>query len=426
MKVTGNVTLTGIMDAAKDTKTGADKKLLSKDGQEVHTHAKFKMHRFGNDAAKERAEKAEKGLQVVKNAISNEFAHLGIENLGSKVIANLTAKGHDFSGGILVGDLAAVKAEVDRIAEMRTDINDANLAFPKGGYDMGLGAGPADGNLVLRLLDAAGDQSAPEEIREAAKKSLAGMLERASKEPSDAAQLLKKPGAPSGRKYLETAQIGQVFDLRDKDGAALVSNETMRNFALSALKQEASDIMGAGGDGKALFRGKTGASLCLSATLPRLDGGAITKVGKDIAAELKTQKSYDTAAYMMDQKIGAMALKGMPESADFLGKVANLVDSTFKHLNKDEDDPTKLRPGQMLGKDFCVNALVLRGVNPQIQSTIIDLKANPGQRKIALTAMQVLQQATAPGGGITANKALSAAFQESSAGLAALRDTLFD
>ena len=69
MKVSGEgLTLTSLMQATENSAEG--KKLLSKKGEEVHTHSSWKLHRFGESAQQRRLEKAENAVEMVKKAIT--------------------------------------------------------------------------------------------------------------------------------------------------------------------------------------------------------------------------------------------------------------------------------------------------------------------------------------------------------------------
>lgn len=423
MKVSGEgLTLTSLMQATENS--GEAKKLLSKKGEEVHTHSSWKLHRFGESAQQRRLEKAENGVEMVKKAITKEFGHIAPDIADKVLEAVSTRHGKDLSTTMRVGDLKLVQQEAERLASVSDDIR---LVLEASGPFKGMGDTTVTGAVVERLLDAHQNPNTPQDLRDGAAKALAKFLTQNSDDASVLKEVFRTPGLNGAGQPALFAVSGQtvstLFSMVDSDGARLLSDADLRGITMTLLRDELSTFTG-----NAMLRGATPAASAFAACYKVLDGAVLPALGKDILEISKSSDSLASALPEIDKCLMTYSKADMTELKKLYAELAQLIDETNLRLNKDQEDPTILKSEQMSGSSFVFNSTILRAVNGVTSEAIPFMQGD--EKAVPMGVMQTLMKATkdtdSAGMSAVANEQadLTVAFKHSSEGFRAFREAL--
>lgn len=423
MKVSGEgLTLTSLMQATENS--GEAKKLLSKKGEEVHTHSSWKLHRFGESAQQRRLEKAENGVEMVKKAITKEFGHIAPDIADKVLEAVNTRHGKDLSTTMRVGDLKLVQQEAERLASVSDDIR---LVLEASGPFKGMGDTTVTGAVVERLLDAHQNPNTPQDLRDGAAKALAKFLTQNSDDASVLKEVFRTPGLNGAGQPALFAVSGQtvstLFSMADSDGARLLSDADLRGITMTLLRDELSTFTG-----NAMLRGATPAASAFAACYKVLDGAVLPALGKDILEISKSSDSLASALPEIDKCLMTYSKADMTELKKLYAELAQLIDETNLRLNKDQEDPTILKSEQMSGSSFVFNSTILRAVNGVTSDAIPFMQGD--EKAVPMGVMQTLMKATKDtdsagmGSAGTEQADLTVAFKHSSEGFRAFREAL--
>jgi hypothetical protein len=425
MKVSGEgLTLTSLMQATENS--GETKKLLSKQGEEVHTHSSWKLHRFGESAQQRRLEKAENAVEMVKKAITKEFGHVS-PDIADKVLAAVnTRHGKDLGTTMRVGDLKLVQQEAERLAGVSDDIR---LVLDASGPFKGMGDTTVTGAVVERLLDANQDPNTPQDLRDGAGKALAKFLTQNSGDAAVLKEAMGTRGTNAVGQPSYTPVSGEtvtaLFSMVDSDGARLLPDEDLRNITMTLIKDELSTFTGKEG---AMLRGSTPANKALSACYNIMDGGILPALGKDILEIAKSSDSLASALPAVDHCLMSYSKADMTELNKLFVELASVVDETNLSITQAQDSSTVLQGSLLSGSSFVSNSTLLRVVIPMLTGATVGMGEAESKvtKEVSQTLMKATKDTDSAGMSAVSNEQadLTLAFKHSSEGLRAFREAL--
>jgi hypothetical protein len=425
MKVSGEgLTLTSLMQATENS--GEAKKLLSKKGEEVHTHSSWKLHRSGESAQQRRLEKAENGVEMVKKAITKEFGHIAPDIADRVFQAVNTRHGKDLSTTMRVGDLKLVQQEAERLASVGDDIR---LLLDASGPFKGMGDTTVTGAVVERLLDAHQNPNTPQDLRDGAVKALAKFLTQNSDDAAVLKEAFRTPGINDAGQPYHTKISGEavvaLFKVADSDGAQLLSDDDQRNITMTLIKDELSTFTGNEGG---MLRGATPASKALAACYSVMDGGILPALGKDILEIAKSSDSLAAALPEIDKCLMTYSKADMTELNKLFVELASVVDDTNLSITQAQDNSTALEGSLLSGSSFVSNSTLLRVVVPMLTTATVEMDAAESKviKEVSQTLMKATKDTDSAGMSAVANEQadLAVAFKHSSEGFRAFREAL--